>query len=236
MKDSQDMTVSPGSPAEMIRQAITDGSDLEKLEKLLSLQERWEATEAKKAYHKAMAAFKSNPPDIEKDKKVAFGTTKYNHATLANVTKKINQALSRHGLSASWMVSQNGSVSVTCKITHEQGHSEETTLSAPADTSGSKNAIQSIGSTITYLERYSLLALTGLATHEMDDDGKAAGSEFVSKEEADDIKSKLAAVNAPIDLFLKYMGIDKVEDMPKSELKKAMIAIEKSKANKAAKK
>ena len=160
------------SPAEMIRQAISGGADLEKLEKLLSLQERWEANEGKKAFHRAMAAFKLDPPNIEKDRKVAYLNVKYNHASLANVTQKINEALSRHGLSASWIVKQNGAVSVTCKITHEQGHSEETTLTAPADATGSKNAIQSIGSTITYLERYTLLALTGLATHEMDDDGK----------------------------------------------------------------
>ena len=132
-----------GSPAEMIKEAISGGANLDQLEKLLTLQERWEANEAKKAYHRAMAAFKANPPEIEKDKKVAFGNTKYNHATLANVTKKINDSLCKHGLSASWIVTQSGAVSVTCRITHEQGHSEETTLSAPADTSGSKNAIQS---------------------------------------------------------------------------------------------
>ena len=42
------------------------------------------------------------------------------------------------------------------------------------DDSGGKNPIQSIGSTITYLERYTILALTGLATKEQDDDGKSA--------------------------------------------------------------
>ena len=152
------------SPAVLISEAVAKGADLEKLKGLLDLQERWERNEALKAYNAAMSAFKADPPIIEKDKTVSFGNTKYNHATLANVTAKINAALSKHGLSASWQVKQNGTVSVTCKITHIKGHSEETTLSAPADTSGSKNAIQAIGSTISYLERYSLLALTGLAT------------------------------------------------------------------------
>ena len=59
---------------------------------------------------------------------------------------------------------------MTCKITHEQGYSEETTITAPADLTGSKNVIQAIGSTISYLERYSILALTGLTTYEMDND------------------------------------------------------------------
>ena len=187
--DKQDIVVREGSsPAEMIRMAVLGGADLDKLEKLLTLQERWEANEAKKAYHKAMADFKANPPKIDKDKKVGYSTQKgnvgYSHASLANVTDKISTELSKHGLSASWTTKQNGQVTVTCKITHVKGHSEETTLSAPSDMTGSKNAIQAIGSTITYLERYTILALTGLATHDMDDDGQVSGKPEVSMPEA----------------------------------------------------
>ena len=171
------------TPASMIQMAISSGADLEKLEKLLALQERWEANEARKAYHEAMAQFKANPPKIDKDKNVCFktdrGTTSYNHATLGNVTEKISAELSKYGLSASWTTKQNGAVSVTCHITHKKGHGEETTLTAKEDNSGSKNAIQALGSTITYLERYTLLALTGLATYEQDDDGIAAGKPLV---------------------------------------------------------
>ena len=164
-----------GSPADLIIQAIHGQSDLEKIEKLLELQERWEANEARKAYHEAMSIFKKNPPSIGKDRKVEYkvagGTTRYFHASLANVTEKINSALAIHGLSASWVTNQvNNVIKVTCKITHKLGHSETTELSAMPDTSGAKNSIQAIGSTVSYLERYTVLALTGLATHEMDTD------------------------------------------------------------------
>ena len=195
-KENKSLTIiRDNSPAEMIRMAVAGKADLDKLEKLLSLQERYEANEARKAYHMAMAAFKANPPKIDKDKRVSFATsvgkTTYNHASLANVTEKISAELSKHGLSASWATKQNGAVSVTCKITHIKGHSEETTLSASADTSGSKNAIQAIGSTITYLERYTLLALTGLATYDQDDDGRTAGGKpEVARPEAIIDKSK----------------------------------------------
>lgn len=162
-------------PAELINIAITKNADLERLEKLLILREKWDANEARKAYHVAMAEFKANSPQILKDRKVKYSTDKgtvgYTHASLYNVTEKINKELSRHGLSSSWITQHNGNIAVTCKITHVKGHSEQTSLSAPADTSGAKNAIQAIGSTITYLERYTLLALTGLATYGQDDDG-----------------------------------------------------------------
>ena len=181
--ETKDVAVQGTSPAAVIQLAMTTGVDLDKLEKLLAIQEKWEANEAKKAYHDAMSRFKANPPEIEKDKKVGYqpkDDTKpfvgYSHASLANVTGKINRALSEHGLSAGWTTTQeSGSISVKCTITHRLGHSENTALSASPDTSGSKNAIQAIGSTISYLERYTILALTGLATHDMDDDGKEAG-------------------------------------------------------------
>ena len=157
-----------------------------KLKELLDLQERWEAGQAKKAYVQAMSEFKAKPPEILKDKTVKYqtskGITNYKHATLHNVTSCINKALSEHGLTAAWVTSQdNGSVKVTCKITHVMGHSEETCLSAPPDTTGSKNAIQAIGSTVTYLQRYTLLALTGLATADQDDDGNASGTPSAEK-------------------------------------------------------
>ena len=174
--------VAPSKPSDIIQLAVTQGADLEKLEKLMELQERYEANEAKKKYTEAMAAFKANPPEIMKDRHVRYqtskGVTEYKHSSLANVTDKINKALSTNGLSAGWSTKQDGdNITVTCTITRWEGHSESTSLTAKPDMSGAKNAIQAIGSTISYLERYTVLALTGLATHDMDDDGDTAGAE-----------------------------------------------------------
>ena len=164
----------------IISAASTDGGvDADKLMKLLEANERYEKNEARKAYHVAMSAFKKDPPVIVKDNHVNFktnsGQTSYNHATLANVTSIINTALSEHGLSASWITAQENGVKVTCQITHILGHSESTSLTAAPDKSGKKNDIQAVGSTVSYLQRYTILALTGLATSEQDDDG--AGSD-----------------------------------------------------------
>ena len=170
------------SPAMLMMAALDKGADLDKLEKLMLLQERYEKNEARKSYHEAMGQFKANPPEIGKDKTVSFkaggGQTSYSHASLANVTGKINRALSKHGLSAGWTTVQSEKgITVTCTVTHKFGHSESTSLTAAPDTSGSKNAIQAIGSTVSYLERYTILALTGLATHDMDDDGKTTNGD-----------------------------------------------------------
>ena len=212
------------NPSALIELAISKGADLEKLDKLLTLQERYNAMEAKKAYNQAMSEFKANPPKIDKDKTVSFGNTKYNHASLSNVTEKINGELSKHGLSASWSVKQNGVISVTCKITHVKGHSEETTLTAPADTSGSKNSIQSIGSTLTYLERYTLLALTGLATYDEDDDGQAA-TEYIDEAQKKTILDLIALKKVDDKKFCAAFKIDEIESLPKNKYQQAITAL-----------
>lgn len=216
-------------PDDILAVALSNGASPEQLQKLWELKLQVEANEAKKAYHKAMSDFKTNAPQIVKDKKVAYSTAKgntaYSHASLYNATNSINQELSKHGLSASWKVAQNGVVSVTCRITHEMGHFEETTLSAPADDTGSKNKIQAIGSAISYLERYTLLALTGLATKDQDDDAKSFDVETITDKQEAQIRDYLTALEVDEAKFCKFLQIQSLEDMPKPMLAKALASL-----------
>ncbi len=230
---SEIVTREEQAPSELIALALEKGASLEQLEKLLQIKERYEANEAKKAYHQAMAAFKADPPKIKKDKKVGFsgsGGAKvgYSHASLGNVTESINTGLSKHGLSASWTTAQKGDeISVTTKITHKLGHSEETVLTAKADNSGAKNSIQAIGSTITYLERYGLLALTGLATFDQDNDGAGATiTETVDDKEYAHLIELLEDKEITHPQFCTYYKIEKVGDLPKAKYAQAVKYIE----------
>ena len=174
------VTAPAATPADLLMHAMNSGADLDRLERLMDMQIKWEQREAHKAYTAAMAEFKRNAPTIEKDKYVSFktgsGTTAYSHATIGNVADKIVSALAEHGFSHRWIPSrgEGGMISVTCEITHKLGHSELTTLEAGLDQSGGKNNIQSMASTITYLERYTLLAATGLAVKDQSDDDGAS--------------------------------------------------------------
>lgn len=163
------------SPLTILDKALERGLDPVALKQLMDLQERWQANEAKRAFVQAMNAFKADPPTIRKNKHVEFGKTSYDHATLDHVCDEVTAGLSKYGISHRWEVEQaNGRILVSCFLTHELGHSEKTTLEGPADDSGSKNAIQAIASAVTYLQRYTLLAATGLAAKGMDDDGRSA--------------------------------------------------------------
>ena len=217
-------------PIELIQAAITQGANLEQLEKLLSLQERWEQNEAKKAYNKAMAAFKANPPKIDKDRHVGYSTAKgktsYSHASLYNVVDKITAELSKYGLSSSWRTEQtNNQIKVSCRISHELGHFEETSLTADADNTGSKNSIQAIGSTVTYLQRYSLLSLTGLATYDQDNDGQLP-EDKIDENKVKILNDLIKELEVDLPKFLEYMAVEKVEDIPASAFAKAKMALE----------
>lgn len=165
------------TPVQLLNLAIQQGADIEKLEKLMILQNQWESNEAKKAYHRSIAEFKTESIDIIKNKKVSFGNTNYKHATLDHILDITTPILAKYGLSHNWSVNQttDGNITVTCVLTHSAGYSESVNMTSTPDTSGSKNSIQQVGSTITYLQRYTFLSITGLAARDEDDDGQNAG-------------------------------------------------------------
>lgn len=182
---SHAVSVIPTTPFELVAHAAARGASMDELRTFIELQERLEANQARKAYVAAMAEFKRNPPQIMKDKAVGYynkdgSFTGYKHSTLGAVCGAVVEALGTHGFSHRWDTEQpdSGLIEVTCAITHAMGHSEVTRMVAPPDNSGKKNAIQQVASTLTYLQRYTLLAACGLATNEqLDDDGRGGGDD-----------------------------------------------------------
>ncbi|MCF6327562.1 MAG: ERF family protein [Devosiaceae bacterium] len=221
------------TPMTMLNMAIQKGADMDQVEKLMALQERWEANEARKAYVVAMNEFKKDPPEIFKDRHVSYttdkGTTEYDHASLSNIVKLIGLGLSKHGLSHRWDINtkEGGMLVVTCVITHELGHSENVPMEAGADASGGKNNIQAKGSTITYLQRYTLLAATGLATAGQDDDGIGAEPvEYITEKEAADMSCLIDEVGANYELFCRFMNVKALLNIKKSDHQKGISALE----------
>ncbi len=180
--ESRDIELASKSPAHTLALAIEKGISPDVLNKLLDVQERWEANQAHKEFVVSMTAFKASAPAVlKKASEVNFetskGRTQYKYANLGDIVQEITSNLSKHELSASWETNQDDKdrVVVTCHITHARGHRESVTLRGPADMSGNKNPIQAIGSAVTYLQRYTLLAALGLVTADQDDDGVGAG-------------------------------------------------------------
>ncbi len=166
------------TPMQMLAIMTQRGVSMADLKDLVALAKDWEAGQARRAFVEAMAAFKAEPHEILKTKYVNIeGGAKFWHATLADVVDGVVASLAKFGLSHKWITEQKdaNSIKVTCVITHKLGHSESTEMLGAPDSSGKKNAIQQVGSTVTFLQRYTLMSLCGLAAKDMDDDAKAAG-------------------------------------------------------------
>lgn len=209
------------SPNALLAEAVRNKADPETISKMMDLRDRWEANEARKAFTVAMTGFKSEPIQIFKTKQVNFktrdgDTTSYKHAELSDITAAIAEPLSKYALSYRWEVTQAEGITVKCILTHALGHSESVTMTAPPDDSGKKNRIQQIASTVSYLERYTLLAVTGLSTTGMDDDAKAAGDTLprITSEQAANLQALLdECPSGTKDRFLKYMQVETLEDI-----------------------
>lgn len=160
------------NPSQLLTMAVDKDLDISKLERLMQLQKEWAADQARKAFFEGMTKFQSEVPELRKSKAVAFGETKYNYAPLADITRQIKDTCKECGLSYRWEIHDDKEeIKVTCLITHLDGHSERTTMTASPDDSGKKNKIQSRGSAIEYLKRYTLIGALGLSTTDSDVDG-----------------------------------------------------------------
>src|SRR5215468_3132268 len=169
----------PTTPMQMLQLAVERGASVEILDKLLNLQERVEANQARKEFDAAFAAVKAEVGII---KKTGTGHNGKKYADMADIARALDPVIAEHGLSYRFRANRVANeLIVTCVICHRAGHYEENSLPGPLDLSGSKNPIQAVGSTCTYLQRYTLIAAFGLAASVEgniinDDDGEGANT------------------------------------------------------------
>ena len=206
--------VDAGSPPRghlltLVDDALQRGDALDKIDRLLDLRDREERTRALRAFDAAIAAAKGEIPTIIKNRTVSYGTgkTAYKHADLAEIEKTVRPILAKYGLSYRFRSDvKDGKIVVTCMVSHKDGHREENSLPGPADTSGSKNPLQAIGSATTYLSRYTLMLSLGLAASD-DDDAVAANG---IREKFGTTPEDLRESKAPVEYGLDGEPIDNI--------------------------
>jgi len=144
----------------------------EEVRDMLSAQREYRADMARQEFDQAFAALSVDLPRvIAKDKGVSYGSgNAYKYATLATILSEVKPVLAQYGFTVRWQTQVEGqSISVTCELRHRSGHIETNSLSGPPDSKGGKSQIQAIGSTVSYLSRYTLIASLGITTGDMPD-------------------------------------------------------------------
>lgn len=222
------------TPMQMLQVAVSQGADIEKLKQLMDLSERWEANRARKAFEASISMAKAEIKPIIKNQQVDYqnrnsaGRTNYMHEDMAQIANHIDPILSKFGLSYRHRATQEGKrLTITCIMAHRDGHSEETTLSGDNDESGNKNALQSVGSAATYLQRYTLKLALGLSASKDTDAATQPDEETISKEQVANMLALLTEVGANIPAFMNWAKVQSLEDIHVNNYKYLMEWIEK---------
>ena len=187
----------------IIQSSVEKGADISTIEKFIKLQREEEDRQNERGFNSDFSKLQSLMPEISKTGRASFktkggGNMSYNYDQLSDICNSIKPLLSECGLSFSWQQRQeNGIIAVQCTLRHKGGHSINNSMSSSPDSSGQKNAIQQIASTVTYLQRYTLKALLGIASN--DDDGKASTQLEADKAGASNFASFKASFNANIE-------------------------------------
>lgn len=168
---------------EMISRAAADpNTDVTKLERLLQMAREVRADDAKTAYFTDLAEMQDELPSVEERGEIKIGNGPgQKYALWEDINKAIKPIMKKHGFAISFRTGfVDGKITVTGVLSHRAGHSEETTIHLPSDNSGSKNAVQAVGSSTSYGKRYTACALLNLTSGGEDDDGEGEGGYHAS--------------------------------------------------------
>lgn len=185
------------SAVALIREAIESKVDPAYLGQLLAVRQQWEADEARKSFNVAISEFQRRAPIIAKEDKAHDKT----YARTDRIWREIRPLVTELGLSITWQVCEmrDGMVHLEGQLRHRDGHGERIVQDiALPDLIRGQNLAQQTGSAATYAKRYALCGALGIVTGDEDDDGHAAGTRYVTDEQAAELD----------DLFQACQGLD----------------------------
>lgn len=166
---------------EVISRAASDPSvDIDKLERLMQMQERMQAKQAEQLFNEAMSRAQSRMGRISAD--AENKQTRSNYATYGKLDSKLRPIYTEEGFALSFGTGDNPPAEclrVLCYVSHRDGHTRTYHCDMPADGKGAKGGdvmtkTHAAGSAMTYGQRYLLKLIFNVAIGEEDDDGNGA--------------------------------------------------------------
>jgi hypothetical protein len=137
---------------------------------------------------KALANFQQECPVIHKGTQ-GYG---YSYADLPKILEVINPILRKHGLGFTQAINGNDIETVVFHVESGETITSKTAIPQGVQLKG-MNDFQVLGSSITYLRRYSISSLLGIVT---DKDTDASGEQEAPKKPAIDAKRLAKAIEA----------------------------------------
>jgi hypothetical protein len=220
----------------MIANAARDPQvDIEKFERLMSLRERVALADARRAFYAALAQAKGEFGPILKKRQVDYehkdkdGRTKYSYEEFVDISAVVDPILSKYGLTYRFKSQQEGAkIKVTCILSHADGYSEENSLEGVEDKSGQKNPNQAIGSTVTYLQRYTLKEAVGVGASR-DDDGQGGDDPLIAMDDVIYLETLIRDTETDLPKFLENIGAASIAEMTLSQFKRGATLLNEKK-------
>ena len=214
--DSEIVAAHEMTPMQLIAQVVENPDfDVDKLDKLMSLQERWEDRQAERQFNEALANFQEKCPRIARTK---TGAHDIKYAPLDTIMETIQPELSAQGLSVRFSTTweAQGYLTATCTISHVSGHSKESEITIPVDDKMAANSSQKMGSANSYAKRYAVSNALNLAFIEIDTDATDL-AEKITTDQATVINDLLSEIKLPqvrVKKFLKWAKTKSVDEIP----------------------
>lgn len=194
---------------EVIAKAARDPNvDIDKMERLLRMQERVVARTAEQEFASAFAQMQPNLPYIS-----ARNTINHNGKEIAkyadwpSISRAIAPILCDYGFGLNFSFENTAdSVKVTARLKHVSGHTETNSVTLPSDKSGAKNQVQAVGSSLTYGQRYAGCPLVGVVIEGLDDDGHTAGGGAIADDELTMLQTLVEHTNTSVPKLLAACG------------------------------
>ncbi|HYE75599.1 MAG TPA: ERF family protein [Blastocatellia bacterium] len=221
----------------MIRAVLEKNGNMQELRELLALQKEWEANEAMKEFNKDLAVVHQQIEAVVKTK--INPQTKSKYAELDEIITQTKPLYTKQGFSVIFYEGTDSPaehVRVCADLVHRLGHKQHYHFDVPLDGIGIKgNAnmtkIHAKASSVSYGRRYLMCMIFNIPTSD-DTDGNNSAHEVIDQQQLSSLLDMVTATGTNQEKFLKFLGIDTFEDMPKSMFDKAMSAL-KAKEKKA---
>jgi hypothetical protein len=200
------------------RAASDPNTDVDKLERLLAMQERVLEREAERSFNAAMREAQDEMGPVLKNR--ANKETHSTYADLEQISKLMDPIIHRHGFSLSFGTGDcpyPAHYRVTCAVSHTGGFTRPYQADVPVDNTGPKGSqnktmTHGFGSALSYGRRYLKLLIFDIAT--TDDDGRAAGNGGpINAEQLAALNGLADAVKADKIAFCKYLKIESLRDL-----------------------
>lgn len=163
---------------QMIQRAAADPAvDVDKMERLMQMHERFVDRSASAAFNAAMVRAQRRIGPVYRS---SFNTqTSSGYAKLEDIDKKISPEYTDEGFSLSFGTEDSplaGHLRVVCDVMHEQGHTKRYHMDLPLDAAGiagkvNKTGVHAHGSTNSYARRYLTMNIFNVVLTNEDNDG-----------------------------------------------------------------